>query len=66
MTAGFYRCEEILMHGPTAVHGPSFNLLREEKDLYTYPVEGWYWFDSEEEAKEFFGLPPKPEEEQAP
>lgn len=54
------------MHGPTAVHGPSFNLLSEEKDLYTYPVEGWYWFDSEAEAREFFGLPPKPEEEQNP
>lgn len=24
----------------------------------TYPVDGWYWFDGEAEARAFFGLPP--------
>lgn len=26
------------------------------KDTYTYPVEGWYYFETEQEAKEFFGI----------
>lgn len=55
-SSGFYKYEEILLHGPNAVHGPDFSLLKEEKDNYSYPVEGWYWFDSEEVAKEFFGV----------
>ena len=35
-----------------------YQLLTEDKDTYTYPIDGWYWFDSEEEAREFFNLPP--------
>ena len=33
-----------------------YQLLTEDKDTYTYPIDGWYWFNSEEEAKVFFGL----------
>ena len=65
-SSGFYRHEDTLLYGPNAIHGPSLNLLRDAKDEYTYPVEGWYWFDSEDEARAFFGLPPKQEEEQGP
>ena len=35
-----------------------YQLLTEDKDTYAYPVDGWYWFNSEEEAREFFNLPP--------
>ena len=35
-----------------------YQLLTEDKDIYTYPTDGWYWFDSEDEAREFFNLPP--------
>ena len=35
-----------------------YQLLTEDKDTYTYPIDGWYWFNSEEEAREFFNLPP--------
>ena len=51
-TSGFYKKhEEELLSGPT-VYGPqgSFTLLKENKNEHTYPVDGWYWFDSEEEA----------------
>lgn len=27
-----------------------------DKDDHTYPVEGWYWFDTLEEAKAFFNI----------
>lgn len=61
---GFYKFDDILFYGPNSVAGPDLHLIKEEKTLYTYPVQGWYWFDSEVEAREFFGLPPNSEEEQ--
>ena len=54
---GFYKFDDILLYGPNSVAGPDLHLIKEEKDLYTYPVEGWYWFNSENEARDFFGLP---------
>jgi hypothetical protein len=58
-TSGFYKYEsEILLYGQTEVTGPYFDLLRQNHAEYTYPVDGWYWFDTEEQAREFFGLPP--------
>jgi hypothetical protein len=60
-----YKLDEgSLLCGPTTVMGADIELLRQDKDTYDYPVAGWYWFDSEEEAREFLGLPLKePEEE---
>jgi hypothetical protein len=60
----FKRQDDFILHGPNFVRGPFglFDLFREEKDTYEYPVEGWYWFDSEEEACQFFGLPYVPRE----
>jgi hypothetical protein len=58
-TRGFYKNDNgSLFHAPNFVHGPyqTFSLLKENKDAYSYPVEGWYWFDSEEEAKTFFNV----------
>ena len=34
-----------------------YNLSAESKDDHTYPVDGWSWFDSEEEAKAALGIP---------
>jgi hypothetical protein len=55
-TSGFYKKNsEGLMYAPNFVFGPygSFTLKKESKDEHQYPVDGWYWFDSEEEAKQF-------------
>ena len=65
-TSGFYKNEEgQLLHGPTTVQFPISvdhpGLNREQRSDYTYPVEGWYWFDAEEDARAFFGLPEEPE-----
>jgi hypothetical protein len=58
-TSGFYKYEsETLLYGPTQVTGPYYDILRENRTDYTYPVYGWHWFESEELAREFFGLPP--------
>jgi len=58
-TAGFYKNEDdsgYILHGPNFVLAGSFSLYRHLKDTYTYPVGGWYWFDSTEEAYAFWGL----------
>jgi hypothetical protein len=58
MSAGFYKYEELtLHHGPNYVLAPEYELLKETKDDHTYPIDGWYWFDSIEEAREFYNIP---------
>jgi len=52
-TSGFYKLDgEELLFAPNGVYHQNFTLLREEKDSYTYPVDGWEWFNSQEEAEE--------------
>jgi hypothetical protein len=34
----------------------SYRLLKTNRTEYTYPVDGWYWFDTLEEAKQFFNI----------
>jgi hypothetical protein len=51
-TSGFYKLDEgQLLHGPNFVINARYRLYREAKDEHTYPVDGWSWFDSEEQAK---------------
>lgn len=48
-TAGFYKLNEIneWEFAPNFVYAPKYTLLKEEKDTYTYPVDGWTWYDTE-------------------
>ena len=50
--AGFYSLdgEGGLFFAPNAVYHKDYSLVKEEKDNYTYPVNGWTWFETEEEA----------------
>jgi len=47
MEAGFYKrtSDGQLHHAPEYVEGQGYILLKTEKDMYTFPVDGWYWFD---------------------
>jgi hypothetical protein len=57
-TKGFYKNDEgQLLYGPNFVISSWYDLRKETKDQYTYPIDGWYWFDSEESARQFFNLP---------
>ena len=50
-TSGFYKAEDgVLLYAPNFVSGPSFELVRELHTTYSYPVEGWMWFNNEETA----------------
>ena len=55
-TGGFYKLDGELLFGPNFVLNQNYELYRETHADYTYPVDGWYWFDTEEQAKLFFGL----------
>lgn len=56
-TSGFYKNNDgTLLFGPNFVESRDFKLERSKHAEYTYPVQGWYWFDSEAEAAAAFGL----------
>lgn len=55
-TSGFYKLDGDLLYGPNFVLNAQYELRRDTHDTYTYPVDGWYWFDTEAEARVFFGL----------
>jgi len=46
-TSGFYKQNEEgeWMYAPHFVYNANYELLREDKDTYNYPVDGWYWFN---------------------
>ena len=63
-TQGFYKNDNgTLLYGPNFVLNKAYELRKETKDQHSYPVDGWYWFDSEEEARTAFNLPASTEEE---
>lgn len=45
MDAGFYSISNgQIQYAPNFVYGPDYTLLSEDKDTYTYPVNGWTWY----------------------
>jgi hypothetical protein len=56
---GFYKYDsDELLHAQNYVLSGNYNLYIEQKDSYQYPIGGWYWFENEAKAREFFNLPP--------
>ena len=46
ITAGFYKLEDDnWQYAPNFVDAPNYQLFKENKDSYTYPVDGWTWYD---------------------
>lgn len=52
-TSGYYKLDPggSLLYGKWVI-GPynSFSLNVDNKDTNTYPIDGWYWFDTREDA----------------
>lgn len=48
-TAGFYKQNEDgdWIYAPNFVYAPTYILEKDLKDTYTYPVDGWYWYDEQ-------------------
>lgn len=57
-TSGFYKSNSgSLLYGPNFVLNAEYELRRGTREQYNYPLDGWSWFDTEEEAREFFNIP---------
>ena len=58
---GFYKqTEDGWYYAPNAVYNADYSLLKEQKETYTFPIDGWDWYDAEPEG--FIDIFNKPEE----
>lgn len=58
--SGFYKKDPAtndLLYGRFYVLNQSYELWRDEKNTYTYPVDGWSWYESEQEARTILEIP---------
>lgn len=56
-SSGFYKLNnDRLQYAATSVLAPNFTLRAEDHATYSYPVSGWYWFDSYEDAEASFSI----------
>jgi len=47
-TSGFYKLEdENWQYAPNFVYAPTYTLEKKLKDTYTYPIDGWNWYDKQ-------------------
>lgn len=56
-TAGFYKKSTFLNedltedisweYAPNFVYAPDYTLVKELKDTYEYPIDGWAWYDEQ-------------------
>jgi hypothetical protein len=54
---GFYKFTgDFLSYASTGIYAPNFTLRAEDRSSATYPVDGWFWFDSKAEAEAYFGI----------
>lgn len=63
MNSGFYSLDPMskrLRYAPNAVRGPNIDLFASEHETYSYPVEGWAWYDTREDA--VTALSPEPDQ----
>jgi len=53
----FYKLFETeMMSGPHVMYPDGLILHKDITDLTTLPIDGWYYFETEEEAKTFFNI----------
>jgi hypothetical protein len=55
--AGFYKLDDgVLLYAPNFVTSMYYDLNILEKDNYEYPVDGWYYFENEQDAISYNNL----------
>lgn len=50
----FYKYENGQLISGNMVTAPSYILVAEDRATYAYPIDGWTWFDTDEEAQVLF------------
>jgi len=53
---GFYKLDGTSILTGNIIFTSTATLVAEDKNSFTYPQDGWYWFDTEEEAYSFFNI----------
>jgi len=54
---GFYKFEnDLLRYAATGVYTPNYTILAQDHATISYPVDGWFWFDSQADAEAFFEI----------
>jgi hypothetical protein len=57
MNPGFYKFDgELLSYAATSVYAPNYTLLAENHVTIAFPINGWFWFNSQSEAESYFGI----------
>lgn len=52
----FYKYIDDTLISGNIINSPDYDLINTYHDTYDLPIDGWYWFDTEEEAKAFFNI----------
>lgn len=53
----FYKKDnDMVLEALNFVLNKDYELKKEAKDTHIYPIDGWYWFDTIEEAYTFLGI----------
>lgn len=56
-SSGFYKKDgDIIFYAPNFVYAPTYTLLKQSKDQYLYPQDGWIWFDNIEQAIDIMNI----------
>ncbi len=59
----FYKNDSgVVLCGPNFVLNREYTLESGLHDTYTYPIDGWYWFDNIVDVYNFFGIEYTPED----
>jgi regulator of RNase E activity RraB len=53
---GFYKFDGVLCHATTKVIHRDYELIVDDREQYTLPFDGWYYFEDENSARQHFGL----------
>jgi hypothetical protein len=64
-TAGFYKYESEILTWGKWVLNLEYHLVADKHTEYELPIDGWYWFDSIQQARQFFNIPEPTTEEVA-
>jgi hypothetical protein len=62
----FYKNDNGSLLKGNRIKNENYYLYSDDYDKYDYPIDGWYWFYSDEKAYEFFGIEPFEELELPP
>jgi len=55
----FYKLDsDVLLSAKEQVINANYELYAAQREAYEYPIDGWYWFDSRQDALAFFNVDP--------